>query len=68
MWTNRIKLEMIKHDDARIAVANKLKELKQTEECITNLNISADGGYMFYEICLSDKTKFTITDDGKEIR
>ena len=67
MWSNRIKLEMVKHDAARNFIKNKLSELNKDEECITGLNITAHSGYMFYEITLFDKQVFKVSDDGKEM-
>ena len=67
MWANRITLDFVKHDGARIKIQSKLDEKGATDEWITDLHISAGGGYVSYQITLSDKSKFTIFDDGSEI-
>lgn len=69
MWANRIILDRyIYHDDARSKIQSKLDELGVTDECITDLHISTDSGYVSYKITLSDGTNFLIFDNGNEIK
>jgi len=67
MWMNRITLDFIKHDVAKAKIQSKLDEKGVTDECITDLHIFADSGYVGYKVVLSDKSCFTIFDDGNEI-
>jgi hypothetical protein len=68
MWENRIKLErFVYHDDARKKIQNILDEKGVTDECITDLHISADGGYVYYIITLGDNSTFTVFDNGNVI-
>ena len=65
MWANRITLEdHVKHDAARIAIQKKLKELGCTDECIPKMVIECDGGYLYYEIYLTNDNSFRVFDDG----
>ena len=68
MWANRITLDFVKHDAARVKIQSKLDEKGVTDECITDLHIATDGGYVYYKVTLSDKSCFTIFDDGNELR
>jgi hypothetical protein len=67
MWANRITLDFVKHDAARVKIQSKLDETGATDEWITDLHISTDGGYVYYVVTLSDKSCFTIFDDGTEL-
>ncbi len=66
MWANRITLDFVKHDSARLKIQSKLDEKCVTDNHITDLHISTDGGYVWYKVTLSDKSCFTIFDDGNE--
>ena len=68
MWANRITLDFVKHDAARVKIQSKLNEKGVTDEWITDLHIATDGGYVYYKVILSDKSCFTVFDDGNEIR
>lgn len=67
MWANRITLDFIKHDSARESIRLKLEDLGLTDESISELHIVTDGGYVYYKVILSNKSCFTIFDDGTEI-
>jgi hypothetical protein len=67
MWANRITLDFVKHDAARVKIQSKLDKKGATDEWITDLHIFADGGYVGYKVTLSDKSCFTIFDDGNEV-
>ena len=67
MWANRITLDFVKHDAARVKIQSKLDEKGATDEWITDLHIVADGGYVYYKVTLCDKSCFTIFDSGDEI-
>jgi hypothetical protein len=67
MWANRITLDFVKHDEARAKIQSKLDEKGITDECITDLHIFADRGYVGYRVTLSDKSCFTIFDNGNEV-
>lgn len=68
MWMNRITLErFVYHDAARVKIQSKLDEKDATDEWITDLHITTDGGYVYYKVTLSDKSCFTIFDDGNEV-
>ena len=67
MWENRITLEYIKHGPARVKILTKLSERNLTDASITDLHISTEAGYVYYKVILSDKSHFTIFDDGSEI-
>ena len=67
MWANRITLDFVKHDAAKVKIQSKLDEKGATDEWITDLHISTDGKYVYYVITLSDKSCFTIFDDGTEL-
>ena len=69
MWENRIKLNYyVHHDDARIKIQEKLNELNKTDDYISRICISADGGYVFYKVYLKDDINFSISDNGHEIK
>ena len=69
MWENRIKLDrFVYHDDARKKIQSILDEKGITDECITDLQISADGGYLYYKVTLIDKSTFTVFDNGENIK
>lgn len=67
MWANRITLDFVKHDAARVKIQSKLDEKKMGDEWITDLHIATDSGYVVYTVTLNDKSCFTIFDDGNEI-
>jgi hypothetical protein len=68
MWANRITLDrFVYHDDAKKKIQSKLNEKGATDEWITDLHISAGGGYVSYKITLYDNSSFTIFDNGIEI-
>ena len=67
MWANRITLDFVKHDAAKVKIQSKLDEKGATDEWITDLHIFADAGYVGYKVILSDKSCFTIFDDGNEV-
>ncbi len=65
MWANRITIDYyIKHISARNQIRNFLDNINATDECISNLEISTDSGYVWYKITLFDKTTFTVSDCG----
>ena len=68
MWANRITLDFIKHDSARSKIKSRLKDMGGSDEWITDLHISCDGGYVYYKVILSNNESFTIFDDGNEIK
>jgi hypothetical protein len=67
MWANRITLDFVKHNAAKAKIQSKLDEKGATDEWITDLHIFADSGYVGYKVTLSDKSCFTIFDDGNEV-
>lgn len=64
MWVNRITLDYIKHQLAREVLEAKLIEIGVTDEHISNLYISTEGGYVFYRVELRDSRFCVIFDDG----
>ena len=68
MWENRIKLDrFVYHKDARKKIQSILDEKGVTDESITDLHISTDGGYVYYIITLGDNSTFTVFDNGNVI-
>ena len=68
MWANRITLSgFVYHSAARAKIQSILDEKGVTDEWITDLHISTDSGYVSYKVILSDKSCFTVFDNGKQI-
>ena len=55
MCANRITLDFVKHDAARVKIQSKLDEKGATDECITDLHIATDGGYVYYKVTLRNR-------------
>ena len=68
MWENRITLDYIKHNDARNKIQEILNNNGLSDECISDLNISTDSGYVIYEIICSNGIVFSVFDDGNLIK
>ncbi len=65
MFQNRIILaNYVYHDDARIKIQQILDDKGITDQCINELHIFSDNGYIRYKVVLSDKTYFEVFDDG----
>jgi len=64
MWENRITLDFVKHEAARKKIKEILDQQKLTDNDISELSIFTDGGYVGYKVILSNKSFFTIFDDG----
>ena len=74
MWANRIILEdFVKHKPAREKIQSKLNELKVGDDCISDLHVSADAGYVIYRVTIKNNglglpgKTYTIFDNGNEI-
>ncbi len=64
---NHITLDFIKHEEAKTCLAKYLEDNGYKTINISQLTITHEGGYLFYEVVLP-KITIIISDDGNLIR